>query len=305
MKKFIFLILFLPIFGISQSKKSLKETVIQYQDSITILSDTTESLRKKILEMRDYITTLNKENITKENDKTILLREKEQLNININKLKHENSSNLEEINNLSSQIQILEDSIINLNLLIEQKGLVNDSLKNLKIHNIISLKGLISQSNFSRKKIFGSWDLNTLVVNTQDEYVDYDKIYGYSQNNYNYTYEADESVINEITFIEPNISIIELIDGTKTTCLFEIVENINSKYEKIINIKFVDTDSEVLGLTISEYAGAYIFNYNFNSLKNFFDRDNNTNSFRITGVVYKDNWQILNDYDIDIIGVIK
>ena len=47
-----FLILFLPIFGISQSKKSLKETVIQYQDSITILSDTTEYLRKEILEIR-------------------------------------------------------------------------------------------------------------------------------------------------------------------------------------------------------------------------------------------------------------
>ena len=141
------------------------------------------------------------------------------------------------------------------------------------------------------------------MLNSDDEYIDYDKIYGYSPNNYS-NHDADESVINEITFIDPNISIIELIDGTKTTCLFEIVENINSKYEKIINIKFVDTDSEVLRLTISEYAGAYIFNYNFNSLKNFFDRDR-TSSFRITGVVYEDNWQVLNDYDIDIIGVIK
>jgi len=309
MRRFILLLLFLPIFVIGQSKKSLKETVIQYQDSITILSITTESLRNVISELRTHVSNLEKENSTQKNDKTTLLREKEQLTIKINLLKQEKSSNTEEINSLYSQIHILEDSIVNLYALIEKESFVNDSLKNLKIHNIISLKDLISQSNFSRKNIIGSWDLKTLVLSSHDEYVDFDNIYGYSQySQNNYNYEADESLINEITFIDPNISIIKLIDGTKITCLFEIVENNNSKYREIINIKFVDTDREELEFTISEYGGAYIFHYNFNSLKYFFDRDdyqNNTNSFRITGVVYEDDWQVFDAYDIDIIGIIK
>ena len=157
-----------------------------------------------------------------------------------------------------------------------------------------------------------SWEFKTLMLNRDDEYIDFDDVYGYNRDNDNYTYDADKSVIDKITFMDPNISTIELKDGTKMSCLFEIVKGENSGYKKNINIKFVDTDREELKFTISEYGEAYIFNYNFKSLIYFFDRDGsyeydgNTNNFRISGVKYDDDWQFLDKYnDIDVIGVFK
>ena len=158
-----------------------------------------------------------------------------------------------------------------------------------------------------------SWEFKTLMLNRDDEYIDFDDVYGYNRDNDNYTYDADKSVIDKINFMDPNISTIELKDGTKMSCLFEIIKDEKSRYRKNINIKFVYTDREEFEFTISEYGGAYIYNYNFNSLKSFFDRDGydsdgnyiTTNDFRISGVRYEDDWQVFNDYDIDVIGVIK
>ncbi len=191
---------------------------------------------------------------------------------------------------------------------LESESILIDSLQNIKIHNIISLKDLVSKSTFSRKNIIGTWDMETLALSKQSEYIDFDDIYSYDRDNNKLKYDADESVIKKLTFMDPNIAIIELIDGDKMSCLFEVVKDKKSNYKKNINIKFVDTDREELSITISEYGGVYIFNYNFNSLKNFFDRDdydNNTNNFRISGVRYEDNWQVFDNYNIDVIGVFK
>jgi len=150
--------------------------------------------------------------------------------------------------------------------------------------------------------------METLALSKQSEYIDFDDIYSYDRDNNKLKYDADESVIKKLTFMDPNIAIIELIDGDKMSCLFEVVKDKKSNYKKNISIKFVDTDREELSITISEYGGVYIFNYNFNSLKNFFDRDdydNNTNNFRISGVRYEDNWQVFDNYNIDVIGVFK
>lgn len=308
MKKLTLLLLLFPIFGIGQSKKELKEMVIQYQDTIIILSVTTDALRDEISELQTQCSDLKKENNTQKKDKTTLLRDKELLTEKINFFKQEESINQDKIKNLDFQIQTLGDSIQVLYTLIKKEIFVNDSLRNLKIHNIISLKDIVSNSTFSRKNIMGSWEFKTLVLNRDDEYIDFDDVYGYNRDNDNYTYDADESVIDNITFMDPNISTIELKDGTKMSCLFEIIKDDQSRSRKNINIKFVDTDREELEFSISEYGEVFIFNYNFNSLKNFFDRDdydNNTNNFRISGVRYEDDWQVLNDYDIDVIGVIK
>ena len=92
------------------------------------------------------------------------------------------------------------------------------------------------------------------------------------------------------------------------SAVYKVNKDTKSKYRKIINIQFVDTDREELEFTISKYGEAYIFNYNFSSLKNFFDRDdydNNTNHFRVKGVSYDNEWNVYDDYNIDIIGVIK
>jgi hypothetical protein len=315
MKKLIFISFCIPFFVIGQSKKELKMIVVQYQDKITDLNSIIESheeesikreasesiLQSKFFDLDIKITELKneKKSLTRENNN--LLADNE-----VSLKKEEKSKN--KISDLEFQISQLEDSLIVSKNKLHTGNILIDSLKNIKIHNIISLKDLVSKSTFSRKNIIGTWDMETLALSKQSEYIDFDDIYSYERDNNKLKYDADESVIKNLTFMDPNIAIIELIDGDKMSCLFEVVKDEKSNYKKNINVKFVDTDREELLITISEYGGVYIFNYNFNSLKNFFDRDdydNNTNNFRISGVRYEDDWQVFDNYNIDVIGVFK
>jgi len=310
MKELIILLLVFPIFGIGQSKKELKKMVSQYQDTIIILSATTDALRDDILELKIQVSDLKKENNSQKKDQTTLLREKESLTEKINLFKQEESINKDEIKTLDLQIQKLRDSIHVLHTLIEKERFVNDSLRNLKIHNIMSLKDIVSNSTFSRKNIMGSWELQTLLLRTNDGLADFDDVYAYDRHTgaSKSTYDADKSIIHKITFMDPNISIIKLIDGTKMSCLFEFIKDEEPRSEKNITIKFVDTDREEFVFNIFEYGGAYIYNYTFGSLISFFDRDGfmQTTDFRISGVRYEGDWEhFLGQNYGGVIGVIK
>ena len=315
MKKLIFILFWIPFFVIGQSKKELKQTVVQYQDTISNLNFIIKSQKEESIKMESSVDILKTEisdldiEITEiKNKNNSLTKEKKKLvrDYEVSSKKEEENKN--NIKTLEFQISQFEDSLIVLLNELESESILIDSLQNIKIHNIISLKDLVSKSTFSRKNIIGTWDIQTLVLSKKREYIDFDDIYSYDRDNNKLKYDADESVIKKLTFMDPNIAIIELIDGDKMSCLFEVVKDEKSNYKKNINIKFVDTDREELSITISEYGGVYIFNYNFNSLKNFFDRDdydNNTNNFRISGVRYEDNWQVFDNYNIDVIGVFK
>ena len=315
MKKLIFILFCIPFFVIGQSKKELKQTVVQYQDTISNLNSIIKSQKEESIKLESSVDILKTEisdldiEITEiKNKNNSLIREKKKFvrDYEVSSKKEEENKN--KITTLEFQISQLEDSLIVLQNELESESILIDSLQNIKIHNIISLKDLVSKSTFSRKNIIGTWDMETLALSKQSEYIDFHDIYSYDRDNNKLKYDADESVIKKLTFMDPNIAIIELIDGDKMSCLFEVVKDKKSNYKKNINIKFVDTDREELSITISEYGGVYIFNYNFNSLKNFFDRDdydNNTNNFRISGVRYEDNWQVFDNYNIDVIGVFK
>ena len=315
MKKLIFILFWIPFFVIGQSKKELKQTVVQYQDTISNLNFIIKSQKEESIKMESSVDILKTEisdldiEITEiKNKNNSLTKEKKKLvrDYEVSSKKEEENKN--NIKTLEFQISQFEDSLIVLLNELESENILIDSLQNIKIHNIISLKDLVSKSTFSRKNIIGTWDMETLALSKQSEYIDFDDIYSYDRDNNKLKYDADESVIKKLTFMDPNIAIIELIDGDKMSCLFEVVKDKKSNYKKNISIKFVDTDREELSITISEYGGVYIFNYNFNSLKNFFDRDdydNNTNNFRISGVRYEDNWQVFDNYNIDVIGVFK
>jgi hypothetical protein len=315
MKKLIFILFCIPFFVIGQSKKELKQTVVQYQDKISnlnsiIKSQIEESIKMKSSEdiLKTEISDLDIEITEIKNKNNLLIREKKKLERDNESSSKKEEENKNKITTLEFQISQLEDSLIVSKNELQRENILIDSLQNIKIHNIISLKDLVSKSTFSRKNIIGTWDMQTLVLSKQSEYIDFDDIYSYDRDNNKFKYDADESVIKKLTFMDPNIAIIELIDGDKMSCLFEVIKDEKSNYKKNINIKFVDTDREELSITISEYGGVYIFNYNFNSLKNFFDRDDydhNTNNFRISGVRYEDDWQVFDNYNIDVIGVFK
>jgi len=315
MKKLIFILFCIPFFVIGQSKKELKQTVVQYQDTISNLNFIIKSQKEESIKMESSVDILKTEisdldieiNEIK-NKNNSLTREKKKLvtDNEISSKKEEENKN--KITTLEFQISQLEDSLIVLQNELESESILIDSLRNIKIHNIISLKGLVSKSIFSKNNIIGTWEIETLALNKLNEYIDFDDIYSYDRNNNKNKYDADKSVIKKLTFMDPNVAIIELKDGDKISCLFDLVKDKKSNYKKNINIKFVDTDREELSVTISEYGGVYILNYNFNLLKNFFDRDdydNNTNDFRISGVRYEDDWQVFDNYDLDVIGVFK
>jgi len=315
MKKLIFILFCIPFFVIGQSKKELKQTVVQYQDTISNLNFIIKSQKEESIKMESSVDILKTEisdldieiNEIK-NKNNSLTREKKKLvtDNEISSKKEEENKN--KITTLEFQISQLEDSLIVLQNELESESIFIDSLQNIKIHNIISLKYLVSKSTFSKNNIIGTWQIETLALNKLNEYIDFDDIYSYDRNNNKNKYDADKSVIKKLTFMDPNVAIIELKDGDKISCLFDLVKDKKSNYKKNINIKFVDTDREELSVTISEFGGVYILNYNFNLLKNFFDRDdydNNTNDFRISGVRYEDDWQVFDNYDLDVIGVFK
>ena len=315
MKKLIFISFCIPFFVIGQSKKELKQTVVQYQDTISNLNFIIKSQKEESIKMESSVDILKTEisdldiEITEiKNKNNSLIKEKKKLvrDYEVSSKKEEENKN--KITTLEFQISQLEDSLIVLQNELESESILIDSLRNIKIHNIISLKDLVSKSIFSKNNIIGTWEIETLALNKLNEYIDFDDIYSYDRNNNKNKYDADKSVIKKLTFMDPNVAIIELKDGDKISCLFDLVKDKKSNYKKNINIKFVDTDREELSVTISEYGGVYILNYNFNLLKNFFDRDdydNNTNDFRISGVRYEDDWQVFDNYDIDVIGVFK
>jgi len=302
MKKLIFILLCLPFFSIGQSKKDLKKMVENAENIIKILEDETDSLNIILVKLKSLDKISEKEINELTNEIKELEDEQANLVQNVNILNAEKIKLEDKNTNLSTEfenqrIQLL-DSINNLIIL-------KDSLLNVEVSNEVSLKDIISNSTFSKSNLVGSWSLKTLVLHKNDEYIDYDEIYSYTRS-IKKSFDAKKSLIDKITFIDPNIALIVLKDGVKMSCLFQIDNERKSGYKKNVNIKFVDTDRESLEFTISEYGEAYIFNYNYNSLISFFDRDDydGANSLRINGVKYDDYYNEFFQPD-DIIGVFK
>jgi len=262
---------------------------------------------------------LKKENNSQKKDQTTLLREKELLTEKINLFNQEEAINKDEIKTFKDEIKTLDfliqklaDSIQGLNTLIVKERFVNDSLRNLKIHNIISLKDIVSNSNFSKSKINGTWSIKTLLLNKENEYIDYNDIYSYNDSKHNsginYKYDGKLAMISRIAFTKPNIAVLELKDKSKMTCLYEIKQENLSGANKNFVIKFSNTNREELKFTISLYEKAYIFNYNYRELISFFDRDDygaRTEKIRIKKVNYDYYGDSFEQYNIQIIGVFE
>ena len=324
----IFLISF-PFVVSSQNKKKLKsditlykDSVIQLQDSMYYISKELNSIKKNQIELNSSIKSkdldisklesqiqnLEKENIKLQNTLSESQNTLNEYQIELGNLETKHSNlNLKYDDIKLSEIK-LNDSIDFLNnKLIYQISQI-DSLKDSEFLNTISLSEIIENSEFDYKEVYGSWDLKTLFLSQKSEFINFEYVYSYDRYN-DRKFKADNSVLEKIVLMDPNIAVIELKDGNKISCLFEITKGAESGLRKNMIIKFVDTDREEFKFVISEYEGAYIYKYDYSSLVSFFDRneyeEGYTENFRIRGVTYEDQWEVLNDYDLNIVGIIK
>tara|TARA_B100000902_G_scaffold389856_1_gene437733 strand:+ start:4733 stop:5698 length:966 start_codon:yes stop_codon:yes gene_type:complete len=318
----IIIILIAPVLLYSQNKKELKEEVINLTDSLYKVND---SLYNLVLEIKKLKNST--ENISFQLDK--LQIERNDLIRKTEKLDNLNQSYLDSIDKMNLNIFSLNEDLIyyenkvdnylieisEFELLVDEynnknKYLISkvDSLLNASQENTISLKGLISDTKFRKSKMYGTWDLSTLVMEKQGEYIDILDLYSYDDDNYERVYDAKESIISTITFIRPNICTIELEDGDKISSVYE-VNVTNSGYLKNIYLKCVNSEKNEFRFTISEYNGAYIFNYPYRDLINFFDRDDYNNGYtehlRVKGVQYEYSSDYLDQYYINVVGIIK
>ena len=321
--KFFFIFLFsFPLVVSSQNKKKLKGDISLYKDSIIHLQDSINSIKKELdfknlnmSKLEFKIQNLEKENIKLQNT----------LNISdnsLNKYQKDLNEYQKKLNNLETKhsklnlkfddIKLneikLNDSIdfLNERLIIQISQI--DSLKEIEFQNTVSFAEIIEDSNFDPYDVYGSWDLKTLFIAQKNEFINFEYVYSYDRYN-DKNFKADDSVLEKIVLMDPNIAIIELKDGQKMSCLFEITKGAESGLRKNMSIKFVDTDREEFKFVISEYEGVYIYKYDHSSLINFFDRNEYevgyTENFRIRGVTYVDDWEVLDDYNLNIVGIIK
>ena len=325
---FIFLISF-PFVVSSQNKKKLKGDITLYKDSLIHLQDSMYYLKKELNSIKINQIELNSSIKSKDLDISKLKSkiqnlEKENIKLQNTLNKSQNTLNeyQKEYNNLETkysnlnlkydEIELneikLNDSIDFLNRKLIYQLSIIDSLKDLEFQNITSLTEIIEDSKFDPSVVYGSWDLKTLFLSQKSEFINFEYVYSYDRYN-DKKFKADNSILEKIVLMDPNIAIIELKDGHKISCLFEITKGADSGLRKNLVIKFVDTDREEFKFVISEYEGAYIYKYDYSSLVGFFDRneyeEGYTENFRIRGVTYEDQWEVLNDYDLNIVGIIK
>tara|TARA_B100000683_G_scaffold257562_1_gene279182 strand:+ start:14970 stop:15929 length:960 start_codon:yes stop_codon:yes gene_type:complete len=311
---FIFLIL-LPLTVSSQNKKKLKGDIAFYKDSIIHLKDSIYYIKKKlnlkdldISKLESKIQNLEKQNAKLQNtlDKSQNTLDKYQKELT--NLETKNSNLNLKYDDIKQKEIKLNDSIDFLNKKLTYQISQVDSLKDIEFQNIILLTDIIEDSEFDCRDVYGSWDLKTMFLSQKSEFINFESVYSYDRHN-DQKFKADKSVLEKIVLMDPNIAVVELKDGHKISCLFEITIGAESGLRKNLVIKFVDTDREEFKFVISEYEGAYIFKYDYSSLVSFFDRneynEGYTENFRIRGVTYEDEWDVLNDYDINIVGIIK
>jgi len=320
-KFFFILFISFPFVVFSQNKKKLKGDISLYKDSIIQLQDSIYYIKKELVskdlnisKLESKIQNLEKENIKLQNKLDISDNTVNEYQKNLNHYQKELSNLNTEYSNLNLKLDNiklteikLNDSIDFLNdMLIHQISQI-DSLNDIEFQNTVSLAEIIENSEFDYRDVYGSWDLKTLFLSQQREYINFEYVYSFDSYN-DKKFKADNSVLEKIVLMDPNIAIIELKDGNKISCLFEITKA-ESGSRKNMAIKFVDTDREEFKFVISEFEGAYIYKYDYSSLLSFFDRNEYgsgyTENFRIRGVTYEYNSDVLSDYDLHIVGIIK
>ena len=315
MKKLIFILFCIPFFVIGQSKKELKMIVVQYQDTITDLNSIIESheeesikreasesiLQSKFFDLDIKITELKneKKSLTRENNS--LLADNE-----VSLKKEEKSKN--KISDLEFQISQLEDSLIVSKNKLQTGNILIDSLRNISMQNIISLNDLIKNSNVLLNDIIGDYDLETLLLQKELEFINFDDIQDVSLD-HNMIYSTKNLIIDKIDFVNSNIATIKLKEDTIISCLYEIQVEEIFLYSNTINLVFINTDKREFSFSISKYGGAFIYQYDYQSFLNFcnlfygnkrsflsFDQYDPTNS--------KDPSEI-SLYGLSVLGIIK
>lgn len=315
MKKLIFILFCIPFFVIGQSKKELKMIVVQYQDTITDLNSIIESheeesikretsesiLQSKFFDLDIKITELKneKKSLTRENNSLVADNE-------VSLKKEEKSKN--KISDLEFQISQLEDSLIVSRNEAQTGNILIDSLKNISMQNIISLNDLIKNSNVLLNDIIGDYDLETLLLQKELEFINFDDIQDVSLD-HNMIYSTKNLIIDKIDFVNSNIATIKLKEDTIISCLYEIQVKENFLYSNTINLVFINTDKSEFSFSISKYGGAFIYQYDYQSFLNFcnllygnkrsflsFDQYDPTNS--------KDPSEI-SLYGLSVLGIIK
>ena len=315
MKKLIFILFCIPFFVIGQSKKELKMIVVQYQDTITDLNSIIESheeesiereasesiLQSKFFDLDIKITELKneKKSLTRENNSLVVYNE-------VSLKKEEKSKN--KISDLEFQISQLEDSLIVSKNKLQTGNILIDSLRNISMQNIISLNDLIKNSNVLLNDIIGDYDLETLLLQKELEFINFDDIQDVSLD-HNMIYSTKNLIIDKIDFVNSNIATIKLKEDTIISCLYEIQVEEIFLYSNTINLVFINTDKREFSFSISKYGGAFIYQYDYQSFLNFcnlfygnkrsflsFDQYDPTNS--------KDPSEI-SLYGLSVLGIIK
>ena len=315
MKKLIFILFCIPFFVIGQSKKELKQTVVQYQDTISNLNSIIKLQKEESIKMessedilKTEISDLDIEITEIKNKNNLLIREKKKLvrDNEVSSKKEEENKN--KITTLEFQISQLEDSWIASKNEVQTGNILIDSLKNISMQNIISLNDLIKNSNVLLNDIIGDYDLETLLLQKELEFINFDDIQEVSLD-HNIIYSTKNLIIDKIDFVNSNIATIKLKEDTIISCLYEIQVAENFLYSNTINLVFINTDKREFSFSISKYGGAFIYQYDYQSFLNFcnlfygnkrsflsFDQYDPTNS--------KDPSEI-SLYGLSVIGIIK
>jgi len=289
--------------------------VVQYQDTITDLNSIIESheeesiereasesiLQSKFFDLDIKITELKneKKSLTRENNSLVVYNE-------VSLKKEEKSKN--KISDLEFQISQLEDSLIVSKNKLQTGNILIDSLRNISMQNIISLNDLIKNSNVLLNDIIGDYDLETLLLQKELEFINFDDIQDVSLD-HNMIYSTKNLIIDKIDFVNSNIATIKLKEDTIISCLYEIQVEEIFLYSNTINLVFINTDKREFSFSISKYGGAFIYQYDYQSFLNFcnlfygnkrsflsFDQYDPTNS--------KDPSEI-SLYGLSVLGIIK
>jgi len=303
--------------GFGQNKKELRKQIENKNDSLIILNDEINKLELKINTLDEKVNDLEKG--------TVLLNSR----LSSNKLEIENlltekislNNNIEILNNNTEALSKRNDSI---NKLLESSLIKkSESIESLYSDSKTSStkrEGIIPHSSFSKNNINGVWEINSLALQSGREYVSFDNVSSdekKASRNYKDGYNLMSSIISKITFIKPNIAILELEDKSSLSCLYQI--KIDGSYGSNPRIKknntnfviqFIDMDRKELMLTISEFNKTIILQYDLYKLHSFFDRQKSFyhSSFKVANDTYERGYQtiLMNDYsDLDIIGVFK
>jgi len=315
MKKLIFILFCIPFFVIGQSKKELKMIVVQYQDTITDLNSIIESHEEESIEREASESILQSKFFDLDIKITELKNEKKSLTRKNNSLVADNEVSLKKeeksknkISDLEFQISQLEDSLIVSKNKLQTGNILIDSLRNISMQNIISLNDLIKNSNVLLNDIIGDYDLETLLLQKELEFINFDDIQDVSLD-HNMIYSTKNLIIDKIDFVNSNIATIKLKEDTIISCLYEIQVEEIFLYSNTINLVFINTDKREFSFSISKYGGAFIYQYDYQSFLNFcnlfygnkrsflsFDQYDPTNS--------KDPSEI-SLYGLSVLGIIK